>query len=438
MTLAQWLRVLLFLGASLLAATVFLLAHWAIDRLSREVTATSHVLAQFCAEASYPVVRNPQIEDVFMRLVAKLDFPMVITDRAGVPRAWRGIGVHPDSVSAESLDSLAAGAVIAPVIAGRVERVRQAVKTLDSQNAPIPLTQRPPFPRPMVPGVPLSISFQPDTLGAVHYGEPQVLGVLRWTPFLSLGGTLLLLGLGLWGLAVIRQSEKRTIWVGMAKETAHQLGTPLSSLMGWSEMLRAHVPEPAHGDVIVPAPELAEAVTEMNRDIDRLRKVASRFSSVGSEPNLQLADPIAVVREVAEYMSKRFPRGGGKVELREHYAPSPAVRLNADLLEWAIENLISNALNAHDKQPSWIEITAGPTSDGRGVEICVIDNGRGMTPGEQRRAFEPGYTTKRRGWGLGLALARRVVEDSHGGRIWVRASTPGQGTTMAIRLPVTG
>jgi two-component system, NtrC family, sensor histidine kinase KinB len=226
--------------------------------------------------------------------------------------------------------------------------------------------------------------------------------------------------------------------VGMAKETAHQLGTPLSSLMGWSAMLRAHIPEPPEGQVTMPATELAETVTEMERDIDRLSKVASRFSSVGSEPNLQLADPIAIVREVAGYMRKRLPHGGGKVELRERYEPSPAVRLNQDLLEWAVENLISNSLNAHDKQPAWIEVVAGPSSDGRWVEIFVSDNGRGMTPGQQRRAFEPGYTTKRRGWGLGLPLARRVIEDSHGGRIWVRSSNPGQGTTMAIRLPVTG
>src|SRR5206468_9902722 len=137
------------------------------------------------------------------------------------------------------------------------------------------------------------------------------------------------------GLAVIRQAEKRTIWVGMAKETAHQLGTPLSSLMGWSAILRARVPDPPEGDVPVPAAELSETVTEIERDVDRLRKVASRFSNVGSEPNLELADPAAVVRDVAEYMRRRLPHGGAEVELRERYQPVPAVRLNADLLEWA-------------------------------------------------------------------------------------------------------
>jgi signal transduction histidine kinase len=275
----------------------------------------------------------------------------------------------------------------------------------------------------------------PDTMGAVHYGEPQVLDLLRWTPYISLGGTVLLLALGLWGLAVIRQAEKRTIWVGMAKETAHQLGTPLSSLMGWSEMLRARLPEPPVGDVHVPAAELSETVEEIERDVERLRKVASRFSNVGSEPNLHAGDPTPVVREVAAYMRKRLPHAGREVELREQYRPVPAVRFNDDLLEWAVENLISNSLSALDRQPSWIAVAVAPSAGGHWVEITVADNGRGMTAGEQRRAFEPGYTTKRRGWGLGLALARRVIHDFHGGQIGIRVSAPGQGTTVTIRLP---
>src|SRR5262249_13126275 len=123
------------------------------------------------------------------------------------------------------------------------------------------------------------------------------------------------------------------------------------------------------------------------------------------------------------------------VELREHYDEVGAVRLNPELLEWAVENLVSNALSALDKPAGWVEVGVRPSPDRRFVEITVSDNGRGMNPREQRRAFEPGYTTKRRGWGLGLALARRVVEDYHGGRIEIARSAPGEGTTVLIRLP---
>jgi signal transduction histidine kinase len=430
----QYFRVALFLGATLIAATVFLLAHWAIDRLSREVTTTSRVLAQFCADASYPATRNPMVQDVFSRLVANLDFPLVITDRQGVPRAWRGLAIADSLVSAEALDSVAAGLPVSRQTRARVKELQLVALELDGINVPIPLIHTRTN---LVPsnGGPLPAVLRPDTLGAVHFGEPPVLGVLRWTPYVSLGGTLLLLGLGFWGLAVLRLSEKRTIWVGMAKETAHQLGTPLSSLMGWSEALRAHVPDPPTGEVRIDAAELAETVGEMDRDIDRLKKVASRFSNVGSVAALADQDVASLVREVAGYMRKRLPRDRD-VELRERYVDAPPVPINADLLEWAVENLVSNAANALEPRPSWIEVAVAPTPDGRSVEITVADNGRGMSTGEQRRAFEPGYTTRRRGWGLGLPLARRVVEDAHHGRLWIRSSAPGRGTTMAIRLPV--
>lgn len=433
LTFTQVLRLSLFLGGSLIAASVFLLAHWAIDRLSHEVAATSRVLARFCAETSYPAISNPTVQDVFVPLVSSLDFPIVITDRTGLPRAWRGVDVDPDSVSAETLDSLAAGRPVPDRLARRVRALRRTAAALDRQNRPIPLIQQQGVAT-RAPGV-AKPTFTADTLGAVHFGEPAVLDLLRWTPYVSLGGTLLLLAIGLWGMAVIRESEERTIWVGMAKETAHQLGTPLSSLMGWSELLRAHVPDPPQGEVRLGAAELAETVEEMERDVARLRKVADRFSNVGSEPRLAPRDPADVVQDVVAYMRRRLPSGGDGVELRERYVPTARVRLNAELLEWALENLIVNALSALDKHPGRIEVGVAPDLGGRGVEITVTDNGRGMSPREQRRVFEPGYSTKRRGWGLGLPLARRVIQEYHGGRVWIRASVPGQGTTMAIRLP---
>jgi len=344
---------------------VFLLAHWAIERLSREVATTSRVLAQFCAQASFP---HAQRRD--RGVVGEADrqhrLPIVLTDSVGVPRAWKGIPVDPSMVSEGSLDSLAAGLPIAPVIAARVDRIRHAALTFDHKNRPIPLIQRKPVPVDWPAPTTAARWLQPDTLGAVHYGEPHVLELLRWTPIVSLGGTVLLFALGLWGLAVIRQAEKRTIWVGMAKETAHQLGTPLSSLMGWSEMLRSHLPAEPDGEVRLSAAELAETVSEIERDLERLRSVASRFSSVGSEPNLHAGDPSDIVREVANYMGRRFPRGSGEVELRERYQPVPPVRHNSELLAWAIENLITNALSALDKQPSWIEVSVAPSPTAAG------------------------------------------------------------------------
>jgi signal transduction histidine kinase len=142
----------------------------------------------------------------------------------------------------------------------------------------------------------------------------------------------------------------------------------------------------------------------------------------------------AIVQGAVEYMRRRVPGGDGEVSITERYAQVPPLPCNRELLAWAIENLIANAVSALDKRPGRIEITTEPRESG-GVEIQVSDNGRGMTPAEQRRAFEPGYTTKPRGWGLGLALARRVVEDYHRGKLSVRHSVPGEGTTLVIALP---
>lgn len=410
----------LFAGSSLLVLAVFLFTHQMIRRLTIEVRTTSGVLARFCAQASFPAATDPDLQRIFQEVLAGIDFPIVLTDDLDLPRAWKGIGLDPALIPAASIDSLTMGLPIAPAIRARVDRVLARAAELDRRNAPIPMIQ------------PLTDA----RLGAVHYGEPPVLERLRWMPYLSVAGVVLLLGLGLWGLTGIQAAEKRTIWVGMAKETAHQLGTPLSSLMGWIELLRSHAEAvPEGGDVRIPAAEMGETLEEMDRDVDRLNKVAQRFSHVGSTPSLQLQDVSPVVREAVQYVRKRLPGGGADVVLRERYDEVPPVNLNRELLEWALENLLSNAVTALDKRPGIIEVAVGRRAETEAVEVVVRDNGRGMTPAEQRRAFEPGYTTKPRGWGLGLALARRVVQEYHGGRLAIRHSAPGEGTTVVISFP---
>ncbi len=409
----------LFLGASLLVAAVFVFTSQMISRLSEEVATTSRVLARFCAQASFPAVRDPELEQIFFQVVSNVDFPIVITDTLGLPRAWRQVGLAPNLVSAASIDSLAAGLPIAPVIRKRVDQVRARVTQLDRANTPIPMTQ----------------PFSGVRLGQVHYGDPPVLERLRWMPYVSVAGLVALLGLGLWGLSGIRQAERRSIWVGMARETAHQLGTPLSSLLGWIELLRSRTEEdPERADVHIPRAELEETLWEMERDVQRLTKVAQRFSHVGSAPDLQLQDIRPVVGDAVQYVRRRLPQGEAEVVIRERYQDVPPVRLSRELLEWAVENLLTNAVSAIDRRPGIIDVAVERREGERAVEVVVSDNGRGMSPREQRRAFEPGYTTKRRGWGLGLALARRVVQEYHGGRLYFRRSVPGEGTSAVISL----
>jgi len=414
------LKTALFTGGSVLVVAVFVFTQSAVNKLTREVSKTSQLLAQVAAQATLPSTTNPQVQSVLGELAKGISFPIIITDTTGTPRAWSHIPVKTEEVSPGSLDSLAAGLAIAPVIQARVDRVKAQRKALDRVHSPIELRQSPEAP----------------VMGHLHFGNPPVLEQLRWMPLVAVAGTGLLLLLGLSGLAGIRAAEKRVIWVGMAKETAHQLGTPLSSLMGWVELLRAHAEGGGRGEqVTIGRAELAETLADMEGDIDRLNKVAQRFSHIGSAPQLVLQDVVPVVREAVAYVRRRTPQSMGAVEVRERYEEVPPINLNRELLEWVLENLLSNALTALDKPQGLIEVSVDRRADTEEVVISVSDNGRGMTREEQSRAFEPGYSTKRRGWGLGLALARRVVEEYHAGRIGIRRSAPGEGTSMVIRFP---
>ena len=416
----QVLKTALFLLGSVLVVALFLFTQNAVRRLTHEVSGTSELLARVAAQATLPSTNNPQLRRLLSDIQRGLSFPIIITDTTGTPRAWSRISVNSDDVPPESLDSLAFGIAISPVIAARVQRVREELPRLDRTHEPIPLRQAP----------------NSVVMGHLHYGNPPVVEQLRWMPYVALAGTGLLLLLGLWGLASIRQAEKRVIWVGMAKETAHQLGTPLSSLMGWVELLRGHAETGTHGaEIRMSRADLDETLHDMEGDIERLNKVAQRFSHIGSAPQLVLQDVVPVVREAVVYVRRRVPLAQGAVELRERYEEVPPINLNRELLEWALENLMSNALTALDKPQGVIEIVVERRANTEEVEISVTDNGRGMGREEQRRAFEPGFSTKRRGWGLGLALARRVIEEYHAGRISIRQTVPGEGTTMVIRFP---
>jgi len=231
--------------------------------------------------------------------------------------------------------------------------------------------------------------------------------------------------IGFLGFSSIKKAEQQLIWVGLSRETAHQLGTPISSLMGWVELLQSS--------------ESLEKVrsisAEMAQDVQRLEKVAARFSQIGARPDLKEQDVPAILRDVARYYRRRLPQMGKTVVIEEEYEQVPRVPVNRELFEWVVENLVKNALEAIDKEDGRIVLRVTAVHERRfTVAVDVIDNGRGMDARERRKIFRPGFTTKKRGWGLGLSLAKRIVEEYHGGRLFVKESRPGEGTTMRILL----
>lgn len=256
----------------------------------------------------------------------------------------------------------------------------------------------------------------------LYYEESIVLQQLHYYPYVQVTVIIVFLLLLYYMLYSRRVSEQNRVWVGLSKETAHQLGTPIQSLMGWTEYM-AQLTEDDEVETI-DSEEVKDAVVEMNKDIQRLRVVADRFSKIGSEPKLEDTDITAIVRNVTEYMQKRV---SSRIKIELQVPATPVIRkASGPLLSWVIENLCKNAIDA---QPTHISVRL--QDDG---SIEVEDNGKGIAKNKQKKIFEAGYTTKRRGWGLGLALVKRIIEQYHHGRIYVKNSAVGVGTTFKIEL----
>jgi signal transduction histidine kinase len=250
----------------------------------------------------------------------------------------------------------------------------------------------------------------------IFYEESFLLTQLKYYPYLQFAviGLFLLIAYTLFSTA--RKSEQNQVWVGMSKETAHQLGTPLSSLMAWMELLKAQGVDDA-------------TLKEINRDVDRLNTITERFSKIGSKPNLQNEDVIEVLEHSVDYIKLRTSKNVQFTVINNQ--KSVQAKLSVPLFEWVIENLCKNAIDAMDGKGSInIEITDATQF----VYIDVTDTGKGIPKGKNKTVFEPGFTTKQRGWGLGLSLTKRIIENYHNGKIFVKRSEPGVGTTFRIVL----
>ncbi|NBX11152.1 MAG: sensor histidine kinase [Chitinophagaceae bacterium] len=250
-----------------------------------------------------------------------------------------------------------------------------------------------------------------------YYGESSLLNQVRYYPLVQLCIVALFITLILVSLRSSYLASQNQVWAGMAKETAHQLGTPVSSLEGWLEMLR---------DI----PGTSQIVPELEKDIRRLQLVSDRFGKIGSKPQLEKIELTEQVKEMVEYMKKR---AGAGVQFNFEVATSPLyAQLSPPLFNWVIENLLKNALDALNGGGT---ITVRIFDNSTAIHIEVSDTGKGIPKNEIGKVFNPGFTTKKRGWGLGLTLSRRIVEQFHGGKLFVKQSELGKGTTFAINLP---
>ncbi|MBP7821713.1 MAG: HAMP domain-containing histidine kinase [Saprospiraceae bacterium] len=256
----------------------------------------------------------------------------------------------------------------------------------------------------------------------IYYKDSNLLRLLKYYPFFQLFLVASFIGLGYIGLSTSRKAEQNRVWVGMAKETAHQLGTPISGIVAWIEHLQDLKDDDEH---------VNDILKELRHDVSRLELIADRFSKIGSTPVLEKTNIYLHLDNIKNYMSKRAPR---KVtfDFPSNVTDELIVNLNPPLFNWVLENLLRNALDALEGKGL---ISASVYTEDNFTCIDISDTGKGIPASKYKTVFQPGFTTKKRGWGLGLSLAKRIIEEYHNGKIFVKKSNPTEGTTFTIKLP---
>ncbi len=390
------LKIFLFVTAVAIILGLLWHSHQIVTGLRAEARNILLFYAQFYARAANEA-DDSSLNFIFEQIIKRTEFPIILASADGEPVGWKGIYVASDSIHSPQAR----------------QEVREIMASMKREIAPIPITYQNP------------ISGKSDTLNYLYYGDSTRIKQLQRLPYIEISVVGLFVFIGFFGLNSIRRGEQQYIWVGMAKETAHQLGTPISSLLGWIELLHEQAgTNSAH-----------ETITEMQRDVERLSKVASRFSQIGSRTDLKEQDVVALAEEVARYFRSRLPQMRREVKITVQHGEVPPVPMNRDLFEWVLENLVRNALDAIESPKGEIRIAlqSAPEKSAR-VIIDVQDNGRGIEPANRKNIFRPGFSTKKRGWGLGLSLAKRIVQEYHHGKLFVKESRLGEGTTMRIVL----
>jgi signal transduction histidine kinase len=363
-------------------------------QLERETHLRTRIYARFMSQITEPDEGgSPELDIIFDEVIQKIDFPVIITDPEGRPVAYRNISEKDTGY---------------PALLAQIKR-------LDAEHEPIPVMVR--------DGDSLRC------LNVIHYGVSPATVVLRQITgsllnsvgqlrYFSLVQLILFLGfmaIGVFGILEYKRREQEHIWTALAKETAHQLATPVSSFAAWLEVLKEDGGE--------------EVVRQMEEDLMRMKEVLTRFSRIGLPPDLEKRSLGTIIENTVQFVRRRAP---SRIRLNVKLEADPKVMVDAVLFSWTLENLLKNSIDAIGERDGEVTINQNLTADRRWVEIEVIDTGEGV---KTNKLFEPGVTTKRYGWGVGLTLAKRIVEGYHRGRLILKESRPGK-TVFAVYLPV--
>ena len=357
--------------------------------LSSELREDNREVVKLYAEIIAETVKddsNTNIDFIFENIIKKVKFPIIQSGRNKNPQLWTNL---PENIDSDS------------------DRLK-LVLSMDKINKPIPLVFDDKINGPI-------------TFGYLHYGDSRLIQKIQiWTyiELLSIGIFILF---GFIGFSFIRNSEKQHIWVGLSRETAHQLGTPVSALLGWLDYLKN---DNSNIEKILP---------EMESDIERLQQVNRRFSKMGSKPEMEFFDLSKRIESVLSYLNHRIPTLGKKVDLVNDIDPDIKIMANGTLISWTIENLIRNSIDSISGEAGLIRLSM--SQDQNNVKIRISDNGCGVPKKDWKNIFRPGFSTKKSGWGLGLSLCQRIINEVHKGDIYVLESRINSGTVFEINIP---
>ncbi len=384
-----------FLVVSVVVVAIFL---YYSDSLVRDLSAQERSRMEIWADATREIVNtsvgedsDPATMDFLLRIIEdNTNIPVLLTDSMG------NILMHRNFRLPDAIDSLAPF----ELSAANREFLLKKYRTLH--------------------GSPNRIEIDMESSGKqyLYYEDSRLLKSLSYYPYIQIIVLFTFILIVYYAVSSTKRAEQNKVWVGLSKETAHQLGTPISSLMAWMELLDGLGVD-------------KDVVKEMDKDVRRLSTIASRFSKIGSMPSMETEDLNAVVKRSSEYMATRI---SSKIDFTVDCCPQPLeVNLSAPLTEWVMENLIKNAVDAMEGHGAIVVKTCREKDF---AVIDITDTGKGISKKNQKNIFSPGFTTKKRGWGLGLTLAKRIIEEYHGGRIYVKNSEIDRGTTFTIEIPL--
>jgi len=357
------------------------------QKIVKDLRDDNREIVQLYAEIIAGVATSENDESlnfIFENIIQKVQFPLIQSDAEMKPLSWRNL---PDNIKSE-------------------EGAFRLQKTMDHQNDPIALIYKNPDTNETI------------TFGYLHFGDSRLINRLEWLPYLQIGLVSLFILLGFIGFSVIRNSEKRHIWAGMARETAHQLGTPVSALLGWVELLKNN-------------PNRSKSIVkDMDMDLVRLQEISNRFSDMGTAPKFEEVDLVELIQSVKQYLQRRVP--GADIQFNFDDSVHFTINGNEKLLSWAIENIVKNGIDASKDVAGKININL--QAEDNHYIIDIIDFGTGISKRDWKNIFRPGFSTKKYGWGLGLSLSKRIIKDFHNGKIFVKDSIIESGTTISIVL----